>query len=666
MLSRLPMNRKLLFTLLPVVTAILILVLLFVRQAVQEAVTAEALASVQSLAALEGERVVGTLHDEWEALTAIATIDQVDDMLSVEQREAALSAMLRAHLAQRPHLLRAWSAWPAADGVDRGGDASGWRRAEVGASPERLDGITWGDREQALEQSLVQGSRLVATDPHPATGRQDEHWVVTLAVPLNAANHEAGLVAVEMSLNGLQESVTGVQHNAGVTALFGQTGAIIAHPDVSRLGQLMEDTEADFMAEELPAAVSAVTAGESYVTVMHNDLFGEEALIVFEPAPLGGESGAWSFAMAMPMSEVLEAVTAIEGQVIVIGLSGLAGLMVVILLLARGISRPLETAALAMEDVAGGEGDLTRRLEVKGADELARLGRAFNAFAEQVRGVVAQVAAHCETLTDTATRLQETSTVASSGVEQQRTEVAALAAGMEQLSTTVQQVAGNAQEGTVLTRSGRQEVDAGQGVIQQMVNTIGQQAGEVQGTSEKLQQLQLVGHEIESIIGAIQGIAEQTNLLALNTSIEAARAGEHGRGFAVVADEVRGLAGRTRSATEEIGAMIARLQEQTVEAVVAMNGSKTLSEQCMAEARPGLSALERIADQMQEVEAMNLQVASATEQQSATTGELARNTARLGGLADEAAKGARETAEGSRALGNLALELRELVARFRY
>ena len=369
--------------------------------------------------------------------------------------------------------------------------------------------------------------------------------------------------------------------------------------------------------------------------------------------------------IAMNRSHNLAAISDARNLVLLIGAVALALGMAVALFIGRTITRPLRHAVTAMTDIAQGEGDLTRRLPVTGKDELARLAEAFNLFAEKVRQTVQQVAGSTAQLAAASEEMSQITEQTNQGVQQQQRETEQVATAINEMTATVQEVARHASEASGAARSADNEARGGQSVVDQSIAAINALASEVEQATQVIRDLEQNSESIGTVLDVIKGVAEQTNLLALNAAIEAARAGEQGRGFAVVADEVRSLASRTQESTEEIQGMIERLQVGARNAVQVMESSRERSQASVEQAAQAGGSLAAITRAVATISDMNLQIASAAEEQSSVAEEINRNVSNINDVVQQTAEGARQTHTSSNELARLAGELQQLVGQFK-
>lgn len=369
--------------------------------------------------------------------------------------------------------------------------------------------------------------------------------------------------------------------------------------------------------------------------------------------------------IALNRTNYAAAISDARNITITLGIIALIAGLFVAFLIGRSIANPIKSAVDAMNEIAEGDGDLTKRLDEEGKDEVAQLGMAFNHFAEKVREMVCQVSGSTSQLATAAEEMSMITSSTNEGVQKQQAETEMVATAMNEMTATVQEVARHATEASDAAQSADNETQGGKAVVQQTVSTINNLANEIEEATSVILKLESDSDNIGTVLDVIRGIAEQTNLLALNAAIEAARAGEQGRGFAVVADEVRTLASRTQESTQEIQSMIESLQQGSRNAVKAMESSQKQSQQSVEQALKAQDSLDAITESVTTISTMNIQIASAAKEQSNVSEEINQNIINISQVVETTAEGAQQTLTASHELANLANELQVLVGQFK-
>ncbi len=344
---------------------------------------------------------------------------------------------------------------------------------------------------------------------------------------------------------------------------------------------------------------------------------------------------------------------------------GLAAIITVVLalLFTRSIVQPLKQALEVAEKVASG--DLTLEFVVEGKDEPARLLAALRAMQQSLRSTIQGISDSSNQLASAAEELNAVTEDSTRGLHQQNHEIEQAATAVNQMTAAVDEVARNAVATSEASRESDATAQHGRQQVIRTVESIGLLAGDVTTTSNQVEQLAGQVRDISKVLDVIRSIAEQTNLLALNAAIEAARAGDAGRGFAVVADEVRALAHRTQQSTQEIEQMIGDVHQGTDKAVQAMQSSNERARSTLDVARAAGEALDGIARAISQISERNLVIASASEEQAQVAREVDRNLINIRDLSLQSSAGANQTSAASQELASLAINLNELVSRFR-
>jgi methyl-accepting chemotaxis protein len=337
--------------------------------------------------------------------------------------------------------------------------------------------------------------------------------------------------------------------------------------------------------------------------------------------------------------------------------------LVISLRIISSITKPLGHAKLITAEIAGG--NLTKRIVLGSKDEISEICHSINNIVVHFHEVISRVSHNTQQVASASTQLSGAAEQMASGAERVAGQASTVATASEQMAATSNEIARNCTQAAAGSQQANDAAVTGASVVKNTVQGMSLIADNVRESAVTIGNLGRMSEQIGEIVDTIGDIADQTNLLALNAAIEAARAGEQGRGFAVVADEVRALAERTTSATREIGEMIQSIQQQTKGAIKVMESGVVSVEKGTTEAAKSGSALEEILLQIGTVTMQVNQIATAAEQQTATTGEIRNNIHNINEVVQVTAQSAKQSAASALQLSRLAEEQQKLVGQFK-
>ncbi|MAG67984.1 MAG: methyl-accepting chemotaxis protein [Pseudomonadales bacterium] len=352
-------------------------------------------------------------------------------------------------------------------------------------------------------------------------------------------------------------------------------------------------------------------------------------------------------------------------MVLALAIASVIATIVLALMLTRSIVGPINQALQVARTIASG--DLSQRVQAEGNDEPAELLKALAAMRDSLSDTIEGISNASSQLASASEELNAVTEDSARGLRQQNNELEQAATAVNEMTAAVEEVARNAASTSDASRETDEHSRNGQDQVRQTVSSINALTNDLTETAENVESLAAEVNSITQMLDVIRAVAEQTNLLALNAAIEAARAGEQGRGFAVVADEVRALAHRTQQSTTEIEQMIGSVQKGASSAVQAMQGSTGLAATTLRLAQAAGEALEGVTRAVSSINERNLVIASASEEQVQVAREVDRNLVNIRDLSTQSAAGAgaEQTNSASQELSKLAVQLRDLVARFR-
>ncbi|MBH9352472.1 methyl-accepting chemotaxis protein [Pseudomonas aeruginosa] len=508
-------------------------------------------------------------------------------------------------------------------------------------------------------------------DPYFDKVGERQLLMTSIAFPLELDGKVIGVMGLDINLSNLQalseQGNRELYDGVGQVGILSPAGLFAGNSrDAGLLGKNLAKADPQHAGELL----QLLAAGKSQLFNENDDL---KVLQPLQPIP---GAKPWGVLLEVPKSALLGPALALERQLddmrregtwveLGLGLGAAVLGLLVLWLTARGVTRPILGVAHMLRDIASGEGDLTQRLPHTGRDELGGLAGWFNRFLDKLQPIIRDVKVSVRDARSTADQSAAISSQTSAGMQQQFREIDQVATASPEMTATAQDVARSAAQAADAARGADQATRDGLALIDRPTQGIASLAANLTSAMGQVEQLASSSEEIGSVLEVIRAIAEQTNLLALNAAIEAARAGDAGRGFAVVADEVRNLARRTQDSVEQIRGVIEGLQQGTRDVVDAMHGSHRQAQGSVEQVDEAVAALQRIGEAVTVINDMNLQIASAAEEQSSVAEEINRNVAAIRDVTESLSSQAEESAQVSQSLNRLANHQQGLMEQFK-
>jgi methyl-accepting chemotaxis protein len=609
------------------------------------------------------------------------------ESVALEERRSLMSAMIKGLAVENPEIAGVWNIWEpnALDGLDaryantpEGGGAGRfahyWYYENGKLTLDTLD-----EFDVDYYQVPVKTGREMIADPYHYDLNGKDVLLTTLAVPIKGNGRIVGVVGIDISLDSIQDKLMAIKpFGDGVTALFSQGGAIVAHFDPSRVGKNMVDTEQDMTGVHFNNMVRAVKNATPFAYTIYNPQAKTTLHVYLAPFDIGKTNTRWSVAVGVTDTNVLAPVYSLIRMAVIIAVIAVVVVAGAAVFFSRSISKPIIKTADMLKDISEGEGDLTRTIDIHSKDEIGDLARYFNQTLDKIKNLIVIIKQQSVKLFDIGGELSANMTETAAAVNEiaanlqsikgrvinQSASVTETNATMEQITVNIDRLNGHVEHQTSSVSQSSSAIEEMLSNIQSVTQTLVKNTDNVKelieasevgrtGLQDVAADIQEIARESEGLLeinAVMENIASQTNLLSMNAAIEAAHAGEAGKGFAVVADEIRKLAESSSKQSKTISMVLKKIKE-SIDKITKSTGNVLNRFEAID------SGVKTVADQEENIRNAMEEQTTGSKQVLEAIGQLNDITRQVKGGSTEMLEGSKEVIQESKNLEMVTQEI---------